>query len=340
MSHAQFSNGLQTPGRGDLMPEVSLEQAAAAVGNTILQFIVANSRAGGADDEECVAAESALEAATSNAAKQLAPYAKGLGRPSPEAALEGHVEALCLARGAEALFQSSPSATFLAHPGELRAAELFAEGAQRRALLRAFSEETASGIALKAIAHLSVDTFLYSQTDIMKCENSASGWGILLHVLLHRPALGSHVPTAAVSPLYAMKLKSAARVAAVIGQSTSQQCAEDLTGSMLAHATFEEALALLPPTTRERYARRGTFLRCVDLNEGRKPWNWCPEVPQVEWNSSAEATLCLPEAKTALMSASGEDPSRFVGALYLKCPSLAWMMEWIAVMGLREPQGF
>lgn len=75
----------------------------------------------------------------------------------------------------------------------------------------------------------------------------------------------------------------------------------------------------------------------------KTPVEWIQAPLQLDYEAAAgsatECTLTAPALFTpiAALAAYDRGAARFTGALYLKCPSLAWMHEWLLVQGLRRP---
>lgn len=394
MNHAQFSNGVVNAMRGDLQAESDQQNAVEEIAVLITAFLTANAPGSQTkvSTDDLSSANDLLEEATMKAARQLAPYARACGRISAEQLLtcsEGACtpigcdpeecflpHPLAYARGAEAIFHEYPSLAFIAHPGELYEAEKFAIRAQKRALEAALPEDIAAGVAVSAVAHTSIDTFVHSQPVVVSCPDAPAGVALRVHCLLQReaypdvyPAGGADSnrqrnPTAAMSPVYALKLKSGEQVAAALGQ-TFLKSGAGVTGAQLSAEVFDEALVLIGTRGREIFQKRGYDIRFEDdIRSWSRGWEWVEAPLGIKTSASgavaggtAVSNSDLHGGRSSSPGPSGrsctvsvpclltqalyegpfdEGPARFSGALFVKCPSLAWAIEWIVVGGLRQ----
>lgn len=201
MNHGHFSNGIANTMRGDLEAEISLEAASAAVADAVSRFVLVNHPEydlgqeqigmGGGED---VTPASWLAGATASSAAFVDGYLSALGRPSVSDILGGAARpAVVHGVGTEAFPVSYPGTLswcvqvvkvifsiitqftaptagrrFIAHPGELAAAEAFCVAAQR-AMLRAVmsEEEVTAHVHIVATAHTDLDAFTFGQPLIL-----------------------------------------------------------------------------------------------------------------------------------------------------------------------------
>lgn len=232
MNHAQFSDGIVRKERGDLDPNVSQDEALTIVAQGILHFLIVNCAHMGIPTAEVSNAVQVLASMTEEAARFIDPPAVALGRASPRKLVqlsklednkvkplsqkeETDIMLLALSCGAEAYPKSSRIVEQLAHPGEVKLAREFAIHAQYQVLKNSIASEVTDTVRVAATVHVLKDTFLRSQSEVIK---TGLGWGIHVHILLYWEGLSStYSPLTFVSPRYALKLKDGKQLLMVGG---------------------------------------------------------------------------------------------------------------------------
>lgn len=339
MNHAQQSNGKANVARGDLLPDLDLDEAGAQIASALSAFIVANSASGLEVKNKALIA---LKEMTHNAIDAMAPYNTALGRLAGSS----------FARGAEAA--GPPSQEFIAHPGEIAIAKAFCEYAQRRCLQT--MKEGDPMISITAIVHTSLDNFLLSQprmyspitTSTSSIDASIdSMWVLQVHVFLHRewlePSVESWLKNS--SPEYYLKLKNGVAVAQEMKRRKEEDAGEEGGGNDVSAAELHSelyALALneVSPVYRDMYTKRG---RVLEFGEDRDVSREI-ENPIDYWmvnNGVVGGVLTSPKVSSEMIcvetgSNGGGGRGKSYGNHYIKVKSKAWFHEWIMIDGLRE----
>lgn len=346
MNHAQFSNGVVNTARGDLPSDVPLETQAEAVAGLLVAFVAANHPA--ATRESSHHAVEQLMQATAASFELLTPYCEASGRGSPATLLSvgaaagsdpAGADLAAYTMGAERLPFSSPDRNGFGHPGELAGAERFARAAQRRMLAAGLPEGAdVAAVRVAVTVHISLETFIYSQPTIFQVEGpDGPQWVVQCncHPKWEYYAPGMEAAGKPMSPHYLLKLKKGGVLALAMGMeggSDGVVSAADINAD-----TFEQALAASPALFLETYRQRGkqlSFAPDKDVSsEVKTPVDWMPMPFTFEAAGNGGLALCSPCLSTPVAKLPHYDrgPGRFTGNHYIKCPSPAWMHEWIAI---------
>eukprot|EP00890_Picochlorum_soloecismus_P005381 jgi/Picsp_1/5844/NSC_03203-R1_unknown [Picea sitchensis] len=356
LNHAMFSNGWVNHARGDLDSDADQSILTGKIAAHVVDFLKASVGSGNKNIERDNIQQSKYNLAdsTTKAVTLVSSYLVALGRLyDPEEFPDGQEEsismsALRLANGAEALNFVTPieSLQFVAHPGELAEAEAFGMIAQTTLLwgLRG-PEELLERIVINSTVHTSAENFIYSRPEITVCDPKEEGLiEVNIHCLMYRESYspGGQNPTAMISPMYSLKLKSALQVQTVLEQVCpgveffnveNPKCSKHINAE-----TYETCYRKIPPEFRTNFDKFGSKLEFVDepfeLGPGQTPAQWVLSQPILE-RSEKKATMRCSFVSTK------ESPENDVvsGCRYFKCPSSAWMMEWMMVAGLRPTKG-
>lgn len=278
-NHAHFSNGIVKTARGDLPTDTSIDASAEDIANALATFVAAN--APGVNPDKANAAAKFLARETICSAMLLSSYAAVLGRIPLDKLYSHEISelGLTLARGtgAEMGYAANPLTAMLAHPGELRAAETFAVLLQRSLLHGLVPEDLADDISIAATVHTHPSTFTYSQATLLPpCGGEgdtygAMAWSLQVHCLLERAERVGATPISTLAPVYALKLKSGAQVAAVLhaaglmSQPSSRSAQEgEMTSAEVNNRVLRSAKKVMHPELLEEYEARGRPVTFTD----------------------------------------------------------------------------
>jgi len=230
---------------------------------------------------------------------------------------------------------------WLAHPGELAAAEAAVVRAQQR-VLACLPQALQDRVVIAATTHTDETPFLYNQPTIQRLPDGR----VLLrpHVYLWRHFLETKQRVqAAVHPEYAMKLRTAGAVAGALGEQEELEKHRESTVSPthLNNEILEDALKVLPEAARERYQKRGKKWHCSSRTDFSPP-QWVQD-EHVTFTDDGDITqINAPIVQTMLPPQPVADydrgMGRFVGNLYFKVLSPARAMEWLMIDALRPTQ--
>ncbi|BDA47109.1 hypothetical protein COCOBI_09-5640 [Coccomyxa sp. Obi] len=363
VNHASLSNGHVRSDANDLSPEVCLEDANLQTAHFISDFILVHSST---NEQEAGEALSRLEEGCLVTSKWIAPFTKALGRGSIDALWMHGVprhdrsgqadwKMTCLlasARGAEIMPDTDTSRRYVAHPGELAAAEDFCTHVQRRIVAQAeehgkHKEEACMRVHVISSVHTDVEAFIRSQPTLQLCKGDGSSSGAYLqihaHCYLHRPNLVPFGHRFPVAPEYVLKLKSAEAITLVrYGPDCDTSSAAPVSASQINEETFQQALQNVDEQSRGLFLRRGKqplFMPDRDVSRDiATPVQWIKDIPLAFSDSSPNATtVTSPVVKTAAVRNNGKPgpAAAFQGNLYMKTLSLAGAIEWIMCDGLR-----
>jgi hypothetical protein len=356
LNHAMFSNGWVNHARGDLESDADQPVLTGKIATHVVDFLKASvcSRNKNIDSDRMLKSKYNLAVSTTEAVTLVSSYLIALGRLyDPEEFPDGQEEsismsALRLACGAEALNFVTPieSLQFFAHPGELAEAEAFGVMAQTTLLwgLRG-PEELLERIVINSTVHTSAENFIYSRPEIIVSDPKEEGLiEVNIHCLMYREAYspGGQNPMAMVSPMYSLKLKSALQVQMALEQACPGVKFENVENPKFSKdinmETYQNCYRKTPPELRTTFDKLGSKLEFVDepfeLGPGQTPVQWVLSQPELERSEKKTMMRCL-------YVSTQESPENDVasGCRYFKCPSSAWMMEWMMVASLRPLKG-
>lgn len=356
LNHGMFSNGWVNHARGDLESDADQLALSGEIATHIVDFLKASVCSGNKNIERdrILQAKHNLADSTTKAVTLVSSYLVALGRLyDPDEFPDGQEEsismsALRLACGAEAMNFVTPieSLQFFAHPGELAEAEAFGMIAQTTLLwgLRG-PEELLERIVVNTTVHTSAENFIYSRPEITLCDPKEEGLiEINIHCLMYREAYspGGQNPTAMISPMYSLKLKSALQVQMALEQVcpgvTFFNVEKPKYSQHINEKTYETCYRKIPPEFRSYFDKFGSKLEFVDepfeLGPGQTPVQWVLSQPILARSYSKTTMRC-----SYVSTEESPENNTVSGCRYFKCPSSAWMMEWMMVAGLRPSKG-
>lgn len=97
---------------------------------------------------------------------------------------------------------------------------------------------------------------------------------------------------------------------------------------------YESALAMVNEKSRERFFSEGSQLNFVEESLDT-PMAWvekdiyCRREDKTNNSADRIVSVCLPCTSSPASEHPSSSAGRFSGAFYFKCPSLAWMVEWV-----------